>query len=519
MTDKGSYAQRNAHSNPMVLGALVVTLAGFAAGWLALPKELLVSDPWMYSRAANNIAKHWDFGLPSNPLHLRIGVVWPVAVFYKIFGVNIVTTNLWPLLAALLLIVVVWCALPDLKSKVIGLGLCLLSAPLWDSTMRLNGDIIATAFMAASVLLLTRRDRAERPSQLTPIAVGGVAAIFVAFLAKETAYWAAPLWLFALFEDRKSRLRLRRFWVPAVVTGLLLGLGYLLLCHLIWGDALVRLRAVDDFTHQHLWARDRMSSVELLKRLSVGPLQFFAGYYGALFFFGIVGILVCPKQNRYWVYYLGLCIGLYWFGSASLISYQPLPLVPRLSFPTLPAFLILAAHLTARLEIRDPGPYRVPRWAPIVLIAVMMFFSLAPFAKVQVSNPLQETQAMAMLKNELIKNPASGHLLITSDKRSPDSLEFFFGYQYPSNLRAVSAEDGAKRIRSGEHVYVYIHKDRSEFLKSAYGDKAFPNWDEGIESLGLHKLFESPPVTLFEVSGSPELERLKDTLERAAPGT
>lgn len=490
---------------------LIATMSAFTIIWLALPKEFIASDPWSYSLSAYNIATHWNFGSANDIFNLRLGVVFPTAVFYALFGINITSTNLWTLCAALLIIFIVWNALPDTRTRAIGLGLCLLSSSLWDSTAGLYPDFVASAFMAASLLLLIRRERTPT-ARLPWIAICSVGAMFFAFLAKETSYWLLPLWALALFKDRRSQLRLTSFWFPAISAGLVLGLAYLLACHFIWGDALARLKAVNELTFQHLWSIDKQSPHEIIRRMTLGPPQLFFNYYGALFLLGLAGTLVCPREDLYWVYYLLLCIGLFWFGSASFITYEPLPLMARMTAPILPPLLVLGAHITARLTIKGEGPYALSKWAPLVLVFLMMLFSLAPVALGLVRQPLQETRAISLLKKVVNSHPALQYLLITSDRRSPESLKFFFGYRYPRNLRVVAAPDAANELRADDRVYVYMNGDRSGFLTSAYGSNKYPDWDARIGAMKLTKAFESTPVVLFDANDTTARARLQAAL-------
>jgi len=497
---------------PFSTGALLATLFLFIVIWIALPQEFFASDPWAYSVAANDISKHLNFG-SIDLFNLRLGIIGPVAILYKLFGVNIVTTNLWPFCTTLLLIVVIWSALRDTQGKLIALGLSVLSVPVWEATLNLYGDMIAAAFMAASVLLLIGRERVTS-RRLPWIGILGVLALFVAFLAKESSYWVAPLWLFALCEDvssRKDHMRLKRFWLPGISVSIGLALSYLVLCWVVWGDPLARLKGVEMLTHEHLWGWDHATGWELLKRLTFGPAQFLSSYYGPLFFLAVMGALMCPRETRYWVYYLALCTAFYWFGSASLSSYQPLPYVGRMTWPLLPAMLILAAQFVANVEFK--GRSTLERRSPVWLVALMMLFPFVAFANVQTRDPLSDTRAMAFLKREVVAHPEARYLLVTSDKRSAKSLKFYFGYEYPKNLNVVAAGDTNIQFRIDEYVYVYINNYRSSFLASLYGEKNYPIWDGRLESIKLSRRFQSAPVALYKVSDASDLDKLENALD------
>ena len=186
---------------------LLLALLLFIALWLLYPQEFIASDPWAYSQYAFEVSQNFDLG-ENHVFHHRIAVTLPVAFLYAIFGVNIITTNLWPLGSALLVVIVVWCALPDNRSKIIGAALCLTSVPLFKASMALYPDIIATAFMALSTLVLFNRKRfvqAHRTWLVAPLAA--IFLLFLAFLAKESSYWVLPLWAMAFVADVRENDR------------------------------------------------------------------------------------------------------------------------------------------------------------------------------------------------------------------------------------------------------------------------------------------------------------------------
>ena len=207
-----------------------------------MPQEFIASDPWIYSKIAHGIAENFDFG--SNSIfNQRLGVVIPVAISYSLFDVNILSTNLCSLIATLTIIIIVWIALPDAKSKIISLVLSLISVPLWKYSSSLYPDIIATSFMAGSTLILMRRDHHNS----IIIGIIGVLSLFLGFLAKELAYWVLPLWVFALYEDVRNRTfykKWKTFYLPAFMSALILCIFYLVFCYIIWDDPLAHFKAV-----------------------------------------------------------------------------------------------------------------------------------------------------------------------------------------------------------------------------------------------------------------------------------
>jgi hypothetical protein len=506
--------------------------------WFLYPHEFIASDPWAYSLRAFEISDDFKFG-DNHVFSHRIGVTLPIALLYTIFGVNIITTNLWLLCAALLIVVVVWSALPDKTSKIIGAALCITSVPLFTASVALYPDIIATAFMASSTLVLFRRKTViEAPVRawlLTPISA--IFMLFMAFLAKESAYWVLPLWALAFIADvreGKRTMLLRRFYLPVFIIGVLLGIGYLIFCHVTWGSALARLKSIQALTGQHLWSWDRASSWQLIKRLTISPVRLLQSYYGApILILALLALALRwpsrlvltfsirqPAQlketgeqqeqeralTRSWGCYTVVCLLFFWFGSTSLTRYEPMPLMERMTLPLLPGLYVLAALMAARLFVNSE---RAGRYNSLILILLVLGVGGVPFARYVSSwrgQKLAEANAMAIVQQETTKHSETEHLLVCSDVRSPASLAFYFSYKYPANLRALSVGTlSDELLRSAGRRFVFVHKQRSTFLKSSYGH---PSYDAEIDALGLAPVYESGDVKLFISEREDELRRL-----------
>jgi hypothetical protein len=75
---------------------LVAGLLFFAFLWFLFPHSFRASDPWVYSANGFELSNNLHFARDDITFSYRIGVYLPVAVFYKLFGVNILSTHAWP---------------------------------------------------------------------------------------------------------------------------------------------------------------------------------------------------------------------------------------------------------------------------------------------------------------------------------------------------------------------------------------------------------------------------------------
>jgi len=182
-----------------------------------------------------------------------------------------------------------------------------------------------------------------------------------------------------------------------------------------------------------------------------------------------------------------------------------MPLVDRMTLPSFPSLVILASVMMsiAWNKFNHPRPS-----GPVVLFSVVVLLMsittpTLSFFYGAIRNPLTETRVAQFIGSEISSNKDTRLLLITSDQRSSASLEQFFGYAYPDNLVVLSATSQTKRVNlfNYDKIFVFLHKGRSSFLASAYGNL---NADDAIESLGLPIVITDGEIKLFSV---PQIRR------------
>jgi hypothetical protein len=500
-------------------GILISALFFFFVFWLLSPQQFIASDQWAYSKEAYSILQ--DNGFQDNHIFKhRLAVTLPTAGAYGLFGVSIYSTNAVTLISALLIMMTVWAALPDRISKSVGLLLCLMSVPLIKASMTLLPDIVAAAFMGLSSVFLIGRGAVARSGilySLVPIAAIGL--LFCAFLAKLSAYWVLPLWVWAFIQDIRCSDRatlLRRFWLPVILFGLILGAGYLVICDAIWNDPLARLKSVESLAGKHLWSWSEVSALEILKRLTVSPARLFVSQYGlAVLLFAILGLILAPPTLRPWSIYLVSCIVFFWFGTSSFSTYQPLPIVGRMTLPALPGIVIFAAFAVSRVSLNLQHKL-THIWLPLLVVVAV---SGQPFLKMIDSwwdTGLEETEAMAVLAKRIEEEPSADFLLISADQRSPRSLLFYFGYAYPESLMVVFAGDLNEEMLTDRTVMAFVNEQRSEFLNSVYGQRFY---DEELMLVDHDIVYEKNGISLLGMKSREALVRsLSSSKSTGSPG-
>jgi len=456
---------------------LLATLITYVVLWLVSFQELVASDPLFYSMRAFSITQGEALGTYESHIigdhqafNHRIGLLYPVAWLYQLLGVSVLSTHLWSLLTTLIIIVVVWCAGLNQIAKISSMIFCLTSVPLFDAATSLYPDISATAFMALSSLILYKRE--SYCSQKTGWGYSPLAVIFlfVAFLTKLSAYWMLPLWIliFSIDISQKRWNLLRKFYLPALLTGLALGLGYLGYYVLIEGEAFARITAIQSGSDVHFRDWDK----RLWPNLTIYPLGVLLLNYGIVFILSLFSLLVLPKTLRFWAYYTVFCLFFFWFGSVSIKSYYLLPRVPRYILPALPGMIILASHFISQISRKLIVNTRYYQQLSIILLVA---FVLPPFTKFL---PI---------------------LLITSDIRSAESLPFYFGYSLPNFVTIVYAGDVSKEkyIQEFDRILLVINKPLSEYIERIYEVSHF---DDLIQQTDSIKLYDSNNIYVYEPS-------------------
>ena len=476
------------------LGSLALGLVFMLVIWARFPHTFEASDPWAYARRAHAITQGTYLERAGDhPFDQRIGVSFPVAAVYATLGVTPRSTHTVPLLAGLLLLAWVWVVLPDARSRGFGVLLAATSVPLLEATAHLFPDLIATVPMLASLTLLWRRSElAGRPEGLW---YGALAAAIwmLAFLAKETAVWALPVFAVCAGLDLAARRGdlLRRFHVPAVACGAVLGAAYLGGSALAYGNPFARFSGIERLADGHLWSR---GGPPVVARLLDEPFAFFEGELGTVCVLALLSVLVLPRQLRFWAYLGGFFVLMLWLGSASLTAYRPLPLFPRMALPALGPLLVIGGFFAAWLTRRSTHRLALP--IGLAIVGLLTFHPVRTFVASWVKDP--EQKALRDLREELAKQPGQSALLVTADSRSAEFVPIYFGFRIPENLVVTSAQDVTDaEIAGADVVFLYIHSSRSAFLARAYG---LPSHDRALRAVKAPRIFGENFAELFRAA-------------------
>jgi len=466
----------------MRLLALALVVEAFLI--LASQSDMSASDPLAYAENAYSIQDHpgaYFAAPPDHPFVMRLGLTVPLAGVYRVFGVGTLTTAAIPLVAALAILVAVFLAVPPGRARVFALLFGVAAMPLVRYGSVLGVDVPCTALLAWSLLLLARRERGRH------VLAGAMALWFAAFLVKESAIWCAPAWLYAAVSDSREagwRATLRAY-LPALAAGAVLAASYLWLCDHLWGNPLARFAGVQELANEHSWSLAGKPAGVWLRRLTWGPPLLLLTTFGPALLLALLAPRHLPRPARVWAVATLSIVALFWFGSASTASYDPLPLMQRMLLPALPGVVVLAA-LAAERYVRRPAA-----------IALVVAAAVAPFLVAVVPHlfPARpETAAYAALRADVARGPV---VLVCGDLRCPWVTAYHFGFRPPPTLTVVEAPAfAAAPPPAGARVRVLVNRARARYLQATYGEGSPTN--DAIAKLHLPILVDGGDVQLHD---------------------
>ncbi|WP_082455725.1 ArnT family glycosyltransferase [Hymenobacter sp. AT01-02] len=329
-------------------------VAVFTVAYFLLTHEgLYALDDYFYSRYAHQVLTGTfqlapdPEGLLHDPLKERPLIFGPVALCYALFGINIISTTLWPLLATLGCAGILWKLYRRDEPLVAATAMLLLGLHYF--TLNLTNylypdNILMFWCLAGAATLLTGR---HRPRNGVAWGVGFAVLSFAALLSKETITYYVPFYLAVLGCDAYRRKN-GRFWLAAVGSGTALLAGYLAFYQIFTNDAFYRIHLIENtnnFLKEGNYLEGNHSA--LLARLTWQPFTFFLGIgLGPLLV--LAGRALFPDNvpsepdRQFW---LGLgfsALAFYWLGSTSISQYNPITLLPRMTTPLLPPLALAA---------------------------------------------------------------------------------------------------------------------------------------------------------------------------------
>jgi 4-amino-4-deoxy-L-arabinose transferase-like glycosyltransferase len=454
------------------------------------------------------------------PAHLpfRIGVIFPLSLLFRLFGVNEWVLVVYPLSISILSILLAYFC----GRVVFGVGAGLIASAIW-AVLPINvqyatsfrPDIPVTFYTSLGIILLISIIHSNIKGKLSLFSIGGFAGLLfgISWVCKETILYFVPFCAVLLFISvRKNWKDGLSLWAGVATASLGVIIIEMIIYHNLRGDFLFRFHEIERSyiqTKSYLffegsrfgWAEGSSYLKALLKRLLFeGPkIIFLNDQYLYLPFFGIIAWAhsLYWKNKGFLIPFLWMIIPafMYNFSSHSLSSYIPLVLYDSYLLPMIfPAALLTSGFieklLSNKVENREIMISRERIFWGIVLTALLI--GISSYETFRAVRDIGRTKSIyeTRIASSILK-PSDR---IYTDPLSRKSLEFF--WRYPEEMNVIDFENMKGRdITSNSFVLLdcarlnYLKVNVGMWLTKDYGYKE-PNF------------FERPPHSWKRVWGN-----------------
>jgi hypothetical protein len=362
-----------------------------------------------------------------------------------------------------------------------------------------------------------------------------------AFVTKETSMYIWPFFGLLMFVECLQQTKsARKFFAGILLSGLLCFTCYFVIYYFYTGDAFYRFNSImaNHYTHPESYFDKPFS--HLLVRLTYAPWQMFteSGLLVALLpgLIMAVNIVYHKKFNladkeNFWSWFAIVFFLCFYFGTTSLRYYNPLNLLPRMYFPLLPPFAILAGlfwvkavhspkagaalsilfAITAIYCLIAQSKY-MPVYAGYALVALCTLVLRKTYSKTVIAwffvivsliipvyrmvRPQQwGYQAEKSIFKEYLSS-SDGTYLVVTDNRLALTYSWFYQFQYPPNYTFTTFE-AVHQLPDTAYTRIFVLLN-PHTLRETFGSSA--DWDiwEQKHKHRLNKLTMSDGVTLYE---------------------
>ena len=378
------------------------------------------SDELAYYSYANDAVNN-KFELLPDHFSSRMGLIYGQAFLYKIFGINEFTSNLLPLIASLLGIILIFYTGKLLFNEKIGLlSAFLLSFYPLDViySTRLLPDLPAAFFMALSAFFFLKAERSS-PKKNIFLLISGIA-LGIAYLIKELSLILVLFFvLYALY--RRKIVKNYAFIFVGVLLFLIIEFVY---AYVHTGNPLYRYFAIEsqEVYFMRTFYYSYFTLQGLLSRLFFHYPYFMLSdvHYGSFFIFVIMAVfyfIINRNKNTnillLWFFSIFFYLN---FGTVSFYRYVPIGVTDRfLVMITFPSILLLSNFIVQKNFIRSK-----------LTNFIILFLFLTSLGFIYVSKDRSQINEIKEAHEFLIKNRVK---LVYTDERTSSVLKYLSGYK------------------------------------------------------------------------------------------
>ncbi|MCB9261965.1 MAG: glycosyltransferase family 39 protein [Flavobacteriales bacterium] len=299
-------------------------------------------DDMQYAQMAFDLL-HGKLNLNDHYAH-RIAVVAPLALSYKLFGINDTASALPAIFAYLISLVFVYNMLKNNRLQLI-LGLCLTALCNWFLfySDKIMPDIFVAMFAFGAIVFLHKAR--IKPTNSTLFSIAFSAFVLLAFLSKGSVVLAFPLFITIFFYDIYNKQH-QKFWLFSIVSGIILFSIYFGIMYGLAGSITHRFQAIANGSYLNLCSYDQQPFHILLKRIGYQFVNLFVKEGLAV---GLIFILptIFSAKIKNWDFWTKASLLLLIsanFMTVSFKTYSPMCLDPRHYLYIVPAIAVAAAR-------------------------------------------------------------------------------------------------------------------------------------------------------------------------------
>ena len=456
---------RNAFRNVLILALIVIfglLLRIFFFNGVGL------SDSLEYSRYANAMSTgnfppaEYDHGIG------RIGLIIPIAFFYRIFGVDEISSVLFNLLSSIGEIILIYFFARLMFNENVGLIsaflLCIFPLDVVNST-RMVSDLPSAFFASFSAFVFLKAEKNYERSKSRMLYLLSGMLFGAAYFIREMAILMSLFFLGYAVYKRKIK---KEYFI--------MGLGFLiifliemLVFYHYTGDPLFKINSLNsDSLLAVLKQINYYGRTEIPKFFLTWPFVIYGdimlGYFYLFISLAAIYYLLNRKQdtNCLLIWFLSILLYLY-LGSQSLRTYAPFVAVGRyLTFVAFPGLLLLGSFLYEKEKIIRK----------LILPFALIFLFLTSIGAIylETNKTLYGTQKVIGIKTvkETYKNDVypllkSFNKPVYTDERSVNILRYISKFDKSFNLISYDANLG--KINNLSDVYIMIN-NKEAFGKS-----------------------------------------------------
>lgn len=383
------------------------------------------SDSLSYTSYANNFAE----GKPVLTHHraLRLGIVFPVAVLYSIFGVNEFSSNILPLFLSLGSIVLTYAISKLLFNEKIGLlSAFLLSFFPMDViySTRLMPDLPAAFFVALSVYLFLKSEKTYKETSSSILCLFSGISLGISYLMKEISLLIALFFGAYILYNRKIR---KRYFLIVLGFALIFFMEYFYFLRLT-GIPFFRFQTISFTETGVVLQTNNYGRGDLPLSLLHYPYIIFTdrllGLFFPFIFMAVFYSLLYKKRETYSILFWFVPLLLYIsFGSTSFTKYVPLSVTSRMLFIiTIPGIVLLSFFLSQN--------DRLIKKVLMPVIVVILFTSSLGY-----TYTLDDRTDIASEKIAYAYLKSLPEIPIYTDDRTAATLGYLSGYKAQDNTK------------------------------------------------------------------------------------